>query len=535
MKIPQVLAQESVALAPRVRMGTSLTGQGEEVLGRGLLDVSKGFQRLAKIEDTLVQEDMKLNLVETLSALKDEYARREIDTRSRLGQPITAGGLEPTAYQPEMAKTAQDLLPRYESQLKYPSSIGAFRAHALPYLTEQGIKARFEGFRLQQADLETRDGILTEQLINRAVLAPTQAERAGAFAQALDMARSGVASGRYTGEQGAAKFKYILSAVERGTALRDFRIPDRQSETVQKLVTGTFSTYLSAEEQFTLGKTLQAQADQEYKQTRDAIDKWFKDEQEATISDLFAQAGAKTLTVEALEAARLEWRLSRTDYAAIQHELVKPAEEPASDQATLDRIDGDVHSQFPKITEQQLLQLRQTGRLNRKDYLAAQDQLRQTRNGLLTRGETIQMRHHTQAEQEGMADLGIPLLFDRLEPRKEKARAAFLRELRTRSNAYQGQEDALTIKDEIIPRYKKLLDQDAQLSIEQTRTLLKFTTPANLEDAYRRRQITKGEYEAQRRLFLDLDTAVEIQRANERAAAERKAAAGKGAPDFGRK
>ena len=535
MKIPQILAQESVALARVPRIGASLNGQGEAALAQGIADVGRGFERIAKIEDALTQEDMKLNLVETLSALKDDYAQREIETRSRLGQPEAARGLDPTAYHPTMAQTGQELLSRYESQLKYPGSQAAFRAHAVPYLTEQGIKARFEGFRLQQADLETRDGLLTEQLINRAVLAPTQEERAGAFAQALDMARSGVASGRYTGEQGAAKFKYILSAVERGTALRDFRIPDRQSETVQKLVTGTFSTYLSAEEQFTLGKTLQAQADQEYKQTREAIEKWFKDEKEAKISDLFAQAGAKTLTVEALEAARLEWRLSRTDYAAIQNELVKPAEEPASDQATLDRLDGDVHSQFPKMTERQLQQLRQTGRLNRKDYLSALDRLRETREGLLNRGESLQMRHHTQAEQEGMADLGIPLLFDRLEPRKEKARAAFLRELRTRSNAYQGQEDALAIKDEIIPRYKKLLDQDAQLSIEQTRTLLKFTTPANLEDAYRRRQITKGEYEAQKRLFLDLDTAVEIQRANERAAAERKAAAGKGAPDFGRK
>jgi len=473
MKIPQVLAQESVALAPRVRIGGSLIGQGEAALGQGLADVSAGFARLAKIEDALTQEDMKLNLVETLSALKDDYARREIDTRSRLGQPVSARGLDSTDYHPEMAKAAQELLPLYESQLKYPASIAAFRAQALPYLTEQGIKARFEGFRLQQSDLETRDGILTEQLINRAVLAPTQDERAAAFGEALSIARSGVAAGRYTGEQGAARFKYILSAVERGTALRDFRIPERQSETVQALVTGRFSTYLSAEEQFTLGKTLQAQADQDYKATRDAIDKWWKEQKDVTVSDLFAQAGRKTLTMEALESARVEWQLSRVDYDAIKDELSKPAEEAASDSATLDRVDADVHSQFPRMTERQLLQWRQTGKLNRKDYLAAQDRLRETRESLLNRGDSLQMRHHSQAEQEGMADLGIPLLFDKLEPTKEKARAAFLRELRTRSNAYGGQEDALVIKDEIIPRYKKLLDQDAQLTIEQTRKLLR--------------------------------------------------------------
>ena len=526
MKIPQILAQESVALAPRVRMGGSLIGQGEAALGQGLADVSAGFARLAKIEDALTQEDMKLNLVETLSALKDDYARREIDTRSRLGQPVSARGLDSTDYHPEMAKAAQELLPLYESQLKYPASIAAFRAHALPYLTEQGIKARFEGFRLQQSDLETRDGILTEQLINRAVLAPTQEERAAAFGDALNIARSGVAAGRYTGEQGAARFKYILSAVERGTALRDFRIPERQSETVQALVTGRFSTYLSAEEQFTLGKTLQAQADQDYKATRDAIDKWWKEQKDVTVSDLFAQAGRKTLTMEALESARVEWQLSRVDYDAIKDELAKPAEEAASDSATLDRVDADVHSQFPRMTERQLLQWRQTGKLNRKDYLAAQDRLRETRESLLNRGDSLQMRHHSQAEQEGMADLGIPLFFDKLEPKKEKARAAFLRELRTRSTAYGGQEDALVIKDEIIPRYKKLLDQDAQLTIEQTRKLLRpeFPTPEALEAAFRARppQITKGEYEAQKRLFLDLDTATEIQRANDRAAAERK-------------
>src|SRR3990167_5949025 len=108
MKIPQVLAQESVALAPRVRMGTSLAGQGEAALGQGLLDVSKGLTRIAKIEDALTQEDMKLNLVETLSTLKDDYARREIETRSRLGQPVAARGLDPTKYHPEMAKTAQE-------------------------------------------------------------------------------------------------------------------------------------------------------------------------------------------------------------------------------------------------------------------------------------------------------------------------------------------------------------------------------------------------------------------------------------------
>ena len=234
-----------------------------------------------KIQQALTREDIKLNLAETMAALKDEYARRDIATRGRLGSrdpnadPVDPANrpLEPSQYHGAMAQEAGRLLEMYQGRLKYPESVSQFRAQAIPFLSEQNIKARYEGFKLQNAMLETRDGLLLDQASNQAVTGGTAAERNTAVSAGLDLIRSGVESGRYSGEQGAGKLLGFLKSIDRGTARRDFADDALRENIRGRLMSGTYGTTLPAEEQMILGRTLQQEFTARQRQQDADLDK----------------------------------------------------------------------------------------------------------------------------------------------------------------------------------------------------------------------------------------------------------------------
>lgn len=524
MKIPIILAQEPVARPARLTGGGGTSaGQGTAAIGENLMGVSRAFSQLGAVQAhaaaQLRKADAQAEYDETIGLVKREFAERDIALRQ--------AGTDPDAYPQQLGAALDDLEQTAAQGMKYPESKALLKRGVNQFRTEKLITAQYDALRIKNGMVNIREGIQQQEDATAAVHGPTVAERQAAFARGLERGPTGLLQDRYTNEQAATMTKDFLRNVERGGARRDYDNPELRAGVVSTLVHGGYK-HMSLEEQRDLLQKWQAQGDQEYKDQRSAIDSWFKAQKDTTVSDLFARAGAKTLPLAELEEARQDWRLSRTDYDAIKTELTKPAEEPASNPAILNRLDADVFSQYPKTQERHLDALRQSGDLNRKDYLDRKNRLRETREGLQQRGESRQMRDHGQAEQMGRAELGIPTLFDKLDPNKEKAWGAYLRELTDRSNAYKGQEDPLAVATEIIPRYKRLLDQDAQMTIEQIRKTIKYNTPQELEAA--RKTITPGEYQAQRKLFLDMDTASEIQKANARAAAERKGASGKPGP-----
>ena len=232
-----------------------------------------------RIQAALTREDIKLNLAETMAALKDEYARREIATRERLGSrdpnadPADPANrpLEPSQYHGVMAQEAGRLLQSFQQRLKYPTSAGQFRAQAIPFLTDQMIKARYKGSELQNAMLETRAEVLLERNANEAVTASTEKGRTDALSRGLEIIYSGLAAGRY--DKGGPKLLDFLRKIDRGTARRDFANDDLRDNIRGRLMSGTYGTTLPAEEQMILGRTLQNEFTTRQRQQESDLDK----------------------------------------------------------------------------------------------------------------------------------------------------------------------------------------------------------------------------------------------------------------------
>ncbi len=157
----------------------------------------------------------------------------------------------------------------------------------------------------------------------------------------------------------------------------------------------------------------------------------------------------------------------------------------------------------------QLAEWFQSGALNSTDYTAADNEAQSTINRRTEKGESFESRRHAQAEQELRAKLGIPTIYDRLNPVKERVFAAALQELTDRSSYIgRGKEDPISAVREMMPRYQSLLLTDTELSLEQKAIAARYKTPRDLESAYRNGVIDKSTYDAQRQVLLDVESVV---------------------------
>jgi hypothetical protein len=515
------------AATPMARQEASASGYGIAARAfSGLAHtVATTGNELLRIQGALQAEDAKLDMQTRFNQLKLDFGLRESELRGSLAMPqpggVTAttgpmlgqdeaapaptGQLQPKDYATVYAKEIDTLADASIKGLKYPGMERQYRAMIAGYVGTQKIEALNRGIKLQHEAMVLTDGLAAREEATAAVFG-TPEERAQAFAARTSRIRSFVETGIYSGEKGAAMMQEFLGQVERGEVSRDLRDPDRRPVIMDRLVSGGYK-HIPPAEQLSMARTEQDRYDTRARQAEVDARREFKEEQDVIVSDLYARAGDKSLTKAEFEQWRVRWRIGREDSAAILNELerVREEKEAPSDPATLNRVTLDVHSQQPQMTEAQIKDLRAQVLLNRKDALAAMDRLRETRKALESKGESEGMRRHAQAEQELRAALGIPTLFDKLDPAKEKAWQLALPELRRRSSMYGGKEDPLAVVESIRPRYQKMLGQDAALTEQQTGSLLRFPNPAALDAARKAGQISDGEYTSQREIFLHAD------------------------------
>ena len=133
MRIPQVLAQESVAIAQSPRIGSSFVGQGEAALGQGLLDVSRGFERIAQAQEVRRKSEQAL---EGFSLLMD--ARLGFDDAERSAKQEN----DHKTYEGRVLEGYQRAIDRAMSGTRDPEVQG-FLNQKLQQLSLEGqIKAR---------------------------------------------------------------------------------------------------------------------------------------------------------------------------------------------------------------------------------------------------------------------------------------------------------------------------------------------------------------------------------------------------------
>jgi hypothetical protein len=175
-----------------------------------------------------------------------------------------------------------------------------------------------------------------------------------------------------------------------------------------------------------------------------------------------------------------------------------------SDPGVYQRIALDVHSAAPTTKEEQIDTLVGRG-LSLKDAIALKDRLVTNRERMASNPALT--RRHNQAEQILMAGLTTRSPFEALDPVSQKLKERGLDELTRRSSLFDGNEDPLAVVRDILPHYQKAFEDEAMLEEANIRKLLLYPTPQALEAV--RSQIPPGRYEAQRRLFLDLDKRIQ--------------------------
>lgn len=489
-----------VALQPAVRatpeqFGAGI-GQAGFAAGVALQRAGlQGLDRLIEIKQAQDEEDAKLDLAQQAGAFKLAVAQREPEIRSQ-----TDAKDYPAAMAQEIDAQAEAAAQR----LRYPQLAARFRASLAPTVATEKVQALHAGIKLQNEQIEALAGIQQAEDANAAVFAPTADERAAALERGFTRIQGLVNRGVYSGAQGKAATTTFLGAIERGGAQRDYQNPELRSQVIDNLMSGAYK-YIPPEHQIQMATAMVQRQEADQRRLDAAAEKGAKKLYDDAVSDLFAQAANKTLTQSQLDDARVTFRLRREDYAAIRTEMEKPDKKEESDPATLERVVADTHSQYPKLTEKDLLALKQSGALNQKDYQSALDRLRETREGLEAKGRSELHDRHGQAEQNLRAALGIPTMWEKLDPASKKAWNLAMQELTRRSAAYNGKEDPLAVADSMIPRYSKMLDQSATVTADQARAVLKYPTPAALDAARAAGQISAAEYDAQRQLFLAID------------------------------
>lgn len=509
-KVPQILSTgESGGLPQGARLSpggfAELSTSGIRTGAKELNDAQRQYEHAYT---TLRAENEKLDAEQALGEAQRQFADAQIGIQN---DP----NITPEQYPQEVSRQLKTIREGVGKTLRYPASRQLFERGMMHFETQKTVEAKYEGLKMMHADVKSTTDLLLREDANQAVFGPTPEAQEAGLRRGLDRIQNLGRTRVLSGDEMNARTNAFMKHVETGKIMADARNPELRPILIQRLVSGNFYTTMDPDTQLTMAKQIQDQSDHEAKQLQEAQDKWFKDRQKEQVSDLFAQASRGELSPVVLEQKRKDWRLSREDVAAIQTEMTKPAVEGPSDTATLDRVDADVHSATPTMTEATLNALRRQNLLNRKDYLNAKDKLVSRTEANRKEGQSLQMQRHNQAEQEGRAAFEIPAMYDRLEGNKGKVWSAFLRELDARSNAFKGQEDPLAVAKEIIPRYRQQLGDEARMEATQIEGLLVYKTLPELKAALASGAINQGQYVAQEQLLIDLNEARAIQDRND--------------------
>ena len=202
MKIPQVLAQESVALARIPRIGSSFNGQGEAALGQGIANVGVALGRIAEAEQAKRNQFGRDEAAHAAAAV-------ELDLKT-FGADLDVTERDPDRYEQAMQRRVQETTDRAAAALTSEEGRAVFQQKMGPALVDLLVGARRRANTLY---VERGTAMLDDTTAN--TLALIGATRFGDDETFLRQTRNG-----YEAITGAMPY---LGAVETGKRRRAFQ------------------------------------------------------------------------------------------------------------------------------------------------------------------------------------------------------------------------------------------------------------------------------------------------------------------------
>jgi hypothetical protein len=509
-RIPRIQPEAAgVSLPPQPSL--SPTGLAE-LSTRGSRAVAEQLGVVAKHAEYAYADEQRIQKVV-------QAQRTQLETEQALGLYDRAAAdvvfglksdpnVQPEDYAQRVEADLRKVKDSVAKQIKNSAVLPRFEVGAERKITADTTKAKYDGYERRVALNKVGVGFLNRDDENRAVFGLTRADQDAAVGRIVQRLDDQLRSRSMTPGEHEAALTRSLTNIEEGRIRRDWRSgnPETRQQVLDRLTTGGYPM-LAPDAQLTMAKTLHDEDERERKNRLAENEKTYKDAKDAALSGLYNEADKKTLTEGQYQAAVKEWQLTPAEQSKLRDAMTAPEKEPPSDAATLDALEPRVHSMSPNVTERELNQLREAGKLNRKDHVRLLDTLDSRRKWHLSHGETVLGRRHNQAEQDLRAALGIPSIGETLDQNAKKAYALAIQELSKRSSYLDGREDPLKIAhDDLIPRFTRMLGAEAKVTEAQVRNALKYPDEAALNAARDRGEVKSGaDYDNQRRLLMQIE------------------------------
>jgi hypothetical protein len=465
-------------------------------------------QNIAAEADIKVEEYRRL-AAEQLDLIRDDATIRPEDLATRVrerGMQIRQG---------------------LTKRLDYPESLGLIERRITHLQTNDEIQARAEGRQRSHAELIAKTDLLLNTDERDAVFGATPEIRAAGKAQGVARIAELGTTGVLPGAAASARIEAFGQQVQRGEILRDARSPDPQvrAQTVQALTEGQFP-FLPPAEQLQMAQTIQAEDARREQKRTDELEKAERAKYQALMSDLYLRAEEGTLTIPEFNQAVRDNRIRREDQAAINAVLTRdPTEkERPSTQEVLHQVIFAAGSSNPTISEQQIKALHASWLaggegLSTKDAAAALNRVRETNEGnvrfarsMALQARSVMLQEHSQAEQNLRAGLNVPADLDKVDKTQRKVMSDAFLEFQSRSQGSGGRLPPLQAAQQVIDKYRPMLGQAANMSVQQQGQAVRFPSLPALEEARRRGDITEGEYNLERSKLNRLRKSLEDQK-----------------------
>lgn len=510
-RVPQVFASPDIGGSTTPVRAPLSFGDTSEAQ-RGVEQIAKSLRVFTQAKDTLSDEQDKI--AAELAMGEFEKAHAEADIRMRQDPTLT-----PDNYSERVDENLR-MAREGVSKVLSPRARLLFDRAAEKYTTKESIKGKYEGLALSDAFVKAGtdtllEGDATEGIVGEATLEEqargitSEQKRDAAVQRGFGRIENLLTRKILTGTEANERITKLVTKVQTGRVQLDLDDPQFRQDTLDRLTAGKVSG-LPYETQRTIASTAMKEDAANKKRAEDAAEKQAKQDKDDFLSDIYARAasGAETpaQVLRALNDGRKPYRVSGPEYHAALDFINKPPSEreAASDQATLDAVTADVHSVRPKMTEAQLLNLREQGLLNYKDWKSSLDTRRSTIEGLRREGHSLVMERHHEAQREVDQWLGIETPFSVLDKAQSKLRPAILMELRRRSNAFPGgKEDPMAISAELVPRIQKYLGDEYRFTAQEIEKQLTYKSMDALETAHRNKSVPDGFYETEKKRLLE--------------------------------
>jgi hypothetical protein len=492
-------AGAAVYNAPRI---PALGGSPTVNLESGLSDLSKSLQSIA--DRVLRQkEDLEFATTRSLYTAQTDLLKDQVLSDPSIDNPTQA-----------FKDREEELRTNMMNQIKLPGVKQAFEVHTAAHLPLMMRDVARGELALQTRMLGAETKRTVDLLSNDAAGTVTNADREAVTKQVEQLLVDSVGRKALTPEQGEMLLKKHHEKVDSAWATR--RAIADPIGTAEDLQAGNYPGIPQdraerlAVSLFDRAKRDQEQQARKAEHDQNQFNKWFNDQKTQKETELTIQAGAGTLSLEQLNQDAKDWFIHPEQYRAIKSILDKPDKKEQSDPDTLTSVSIDSNSGKPKMSLSTLAKLRESGLLNQADF-DRESQKRlvlQREDAAINRGEAALDKANrnydfTRAKELLQVSLGIPTMFEKLDPTTKKLWAAALTELDTRASSVSGKEQASVVVYDIIKRYAPQMDQQARLDANQLDGTMRYKTWADLEA--NKSKISRAEYDNASSLLLRMD------------------------------